>query len=213
MTRTVHIVDDDAAVLKGLHLLMQSVELQARTYRSAKEFLASLDAGECDSSDCLILDVRMPDMSGLELQAKMKERAAAIPLILISGHGDISMAVKAVRAGAQSFIEKPVAEQELIDEVFAALRPKARPSDGRDAILQSYREQLTERQRDVFDLLVQGLRSKDVAARLRISPRTVEVHRAAILERLGAPSFSQLMSSTLENEQSLGSVNEGESAA
>jgi FixJ family two-component response regulator len=213
MTRTVHIVDDDAAVLKGLHLLMQSVELQARTYRSAKEFLASLDAGECDSSDCLILDVRMPDMSGLELQAKLKERAAAIPLILISGHGDISMAVKAVRAGAQSFIEKPVAEQELIDEVFAALRPKARPSDGRDAILQSYREQLTERQRDVFDLLVQGLRSKDVAARLRISPRTVEVHRAAILERLGAPSFSQLMSSTLENEQSLGSVNEGESAA
>lgn len=213
MTRTVHIVDDDAAVLKGLLLLMQSVELQARTYRSAKEFLASLDAGECDSSDCLILDVRMPDMSGLELQAKLKERAAAIPLILISGHGDISMAVKAVRAGAQSFIEKPVAEQELIDEVFAALRPKARPSDGRDAILQSYREQLTERQRDVFDLLVQGLRSKDVAARLRISPRTVEVHRAAILERLGAPSFSQLMSSTLENEQSLGSVNEGESAA
>lgn len=114
------------------------------------------------------------------------------------------MAVKAVRAGAQSFIEKPVAEQELIDEVFAALRPKPRPQAGRDAILESYREQLTDRQSTVFDLLVQGLRSKDVASRLKISPRTVEVHRAAILERLGAQSFSQLMSETLDRENGTG---------
>lgn len=200
MTRIVHIVDDDEAVLKGLHLLMRSVDLQVRTYRSAREFLASYDAGSCASDDCLVLDVRMPDMSGLELQAKLKERGSRLPIILISGHGDIAMAVKAVRAGAQSFIEKPVAEQELVDEVFAALRPKPRAQAGREAALNAYREQLTERQRTVFDLLVQGLRSKDIASRMGISPRTVEVHRAAILERLGASSFSQLMSEALDHE-------------
>ncbi|MFM9938787.1 MAG: response regulator transcription factor [Hyphomicrobiaceae bacterium] len=213
MTRTVHIVDDDTAVLKGLHLLMSSVELQTKAYHSAREFLQSYDQGGCARSDCLIADVRMPDMSGLELQEALIDRQSELPLILISGHGDISMAVKAMQAGAQSFIEKPVPEQHLIDEVFKALRPKRRPGDGRIAILASYREQLTERQREVFDLLVQGLRTKAVASRLGISPRTVEVHRSGILERLGAQSFSQLMTSTFEAEL-LGGLNrdDGEEA-
>ncbi len=200
MTRTVHIVDDDAAVLKSLHELMSSVELATRTYHSAREFLTSYDAGQCTAGDCLILDVRMPDMSGLELQAELKERGCAVPLILISGRGDIPMAVKAVRDGARHFLPKPVPHQELIDEVFAALRPKPPAGHGRHSILASYRGQLTDRQREVFDLLVQGLQTKAIASRLGISPRTVEVHRAGILERLGAASFSQLMTSTFEAE-------------
>lgn len=203
MDGKVHIVDDDAAVRRALRLLMQSVQLDVAVYASAAELLEVAEGIAEGGRSCLVLDVRMPGMSGLELQAELARRAIDLPAIVISGHGDVPMAVRAMRNGAVTFLEKPVKEQELIDTVLDVLsRPRvAQPRAS--ASLEAHRAKLTPRQREVFDLLRQGLRTKEVAKRLDVSPRTVEVHRAKLLERLGATSFTHLIGRMLD-EQSEG---------
>ena len=199
MKRTVHIVDDDDGVRKSLRLLMSSVQLEAETYASARAFLDRMGDLDDAAAHCLILDVRMPEMNGLELQEELRRRNCRHPVILLSGFGDVPMAVRAMNAGARTFLEKSCDEQHLIDQVFAALK-STRGSDGARNTLARYREQLTMRQADVFDLLVQGLQSKPIAEHLGISSRTVEAHRAKILRRLNATSFAQLLSQALQTD-------------
>lgn len=201
MTGRVHIVDDDQAVRRALRLLMEAAQLEVACYASAIEFLEKAGSLPADERACLVLDVRMPGMSGLELQEALKARGIDIAIIVISGHGDVPMAVRAMRQGAVTFLEKPVEEQALIDTVQEALaRPREQPARGL-AALETHRAKLTPRQREVFDLLRQGLRTKEVAKRLSVSPRTVEVHRSKLLERLGATSFTHLIGRMLDEQE------------
>ena len=190
----VYLIDDDAAVLEALALLLHSVKLAVETFSSADAFLARLQAKPVAAHACLITDMRMPGMSGLDLQSELARRHVHIPIIVLSAHADVPIAVRAMRSGALSVLEKPVNEQELIDLIHQALNgtqaaAKLHGSPG----LEEHRARLTERQREVFDELMKGLQTKEVARRLGLSHRTVEVHRANILERLQVGSFSQLL--------------------
>ncbi len=194
VVKTVFLIDDDVAVRKALALVLRSVQLNAVTFASAEEFLAAYQPPSSGDRHCLITDVRMPGMSGLELQGVLAHRKLFIPIIVISAHADIPQAVRAMRAGALSVLEKPVNEQELIDVINQALNAQE-PHDAasRKLNLDACRERLTKRQCEVFDLLMQGLQTKEVARHLSLSHRTVEVHRAKILERLDIASFSHLL--------------------
>lgn len=189
-----YLIDDDLAVRRALALLFRSVRLEVLTFASAEEFLDLYQPHAPDERRCLVTDVRMPGMSGLELQEELLRRHIVLPMILISGHADVPQAVRAMRAGALTVLEKPVNEQELIDVIHQALNSNgvSDAAAGHLGALEVQRALLTERQRDVFDLLIRGLQTKDVARQLDLSPRTVEVHRAHILERLNVSSFSQL---------------------
>lgn len=199
MSPRIYIVDDDDAVRKALSLLLHSVGLEAATFASAAEFLAAYQAGASTDPECLITDVRMVGMSGLELQDELRRRAIVIPVILLSGYGDVPMAVRAMKAGAETFLRKPVNEQELIDCLHDAL--KRAPANGtrtRRQLLSAYHAHLTARQSEVLDLLLRGLQTKHIADRLGLSPRTVEVHRARILERLNATNSVELIRQLLD---------------
>ena len=194
MSHKVYIVDDDSAVRKALALLLRSVEFDVETFVSAQAFLEAYQPAPPGTRCCLVTDLRMPGMSGLELQHELRRLNISIPLIVISAHVDVALAVRAMRAGALSVLEKPLNEQELIDSIHHAVNaitPGERPSQA--MVLAEYRERLTQRQCQVFDLLMQGLQTKEVARQLDLSHRTVEVHRAKILERLQVSSFSQLL--------------------
>ena len=199
MQPIVFVIDDDAAVREALALLLRSVELAVETFPSATEFLEAIEASRLQTSRaCVVTDVRMPGMSGLDLQAVLAQRSIQIPIVVISGHADVPQAVRAMRAGALTFLEKPVNEQELIDTIHEALNGHGRHDTiSHSSALEDQRARLTERQRDVFDHLMRGLQTKEVAKELGLSPRTVEVHRAKILERLQASSFSQLLQQLL----------------
>lgn len=199
MQPVVFVIDDDAAVREALALLLRSVELAVETFPSATEFLEAIEASRLQTSRaCVVTDVRMPGMSGLDLQAVLAQRSIQIPIVVISGHADVPQAVRAMRAGALTFLEKPVNEQELIDTIHEALNGHGRhDAISHSSALEDQRARLTERQRDVFDHLMRGLQTKEVAKELGLSPRTVEVHRAKILERLQASSFSQLLQQLL----------------
>ena len=196
----VFIVDDDDAVRKALGLLLCSVGLDTESYPSAQDFLAAYHPGDRPQAECLVVDVRMPGMSGLELQDELRARGLDIPVIMLSGYADVPMAVRAMRAGALTFLKKPVNEQELIDCIQDALKRRA-PNGGvrtRSNLIEEYRGLLTPRQREVFDLILKGLQTKHIADRLALSPRTVEVHRAKILERLHATTSAELIRQLFE---------------
>lgn len=188
----VYIVDDDDAIRKALKLLMKSAGLEAEVHASAKSFLDSYEGCVCG---CLLLDVRMPGMSGLELQKLLVNQQINIPVIIMTGHGDIAMAVQTMKDGAFDFIEKPFDNQALVERVQAALE-QASDAESRD----SHREEvlsrfarLTPREREIMDSLVGGKRNKVIAAELGISTRTVEAHRAKIMEKMGARSLSEIV--------------------
>ena len=194
---TVFIVDDDDAVRGALRLLLKSVGLAASTLPSAQEFLATYDPQQ---PGCLILDVRMPGMSGLELQQQLNMRGAIIPVIFITGHGDIPMAVEAMQQGAFDFLQKPFRDQDLIDRIQRAL---AKDQTGRAELLgrsriQERLESLTAREREVLDLVTSGKPNKIMAADLGVSQRTVEIHRARVMEKMGAASLAQLVRMVLD---------------
>lgn len=198
-TATVHVVDDDDAVRSSLKLLLKSVGLPTAAYASAQEFLSVWQA---DQAGCLVLDVRMPGMSGLELQMELNARGAIIPVIFISGHGDIPMAVEAIQQGAFDFLQKPFRDQDLIDRVQRALA-----ADGENRKLLSQRdtlksryESLTRREQEVLALVTQGKANKVMAGDLGVSQRTVEIHRARVMEKMGAHSLAQLVRMVLELE-------------
>jgi FixJ family two-component response regulator len=197
---TVFVVDDDDAVRTSLRLLLKSVGLPVETYGSAQEFLDSFDA---DRAGCLVLDIRMPGMSGLELQQKLNEMHAIVPIVFITGHGDVPMAVEAMQHGAVDFIQKPFRDQDLIDRINQALERDRENRAGlkeRDAIRRRM-EQLTPREREVLDLVTQGKANKVIAGDLNVSQRTVEIHRARVMEKMGASSLAHLVRMVIEAER------------
>jgi RNA polymerase sigma factor (sigma-70 family) len=189
---TVYIVDDDEAVRNCIRRLVESVHLDVETFRSAEEFLKAYDPAR---RGCLVVDVRMPGMSGLELQRRVAEREYSIPVIMLSGYGDVSVAVRAMKAGAVSFIEKPFNDHVLLDTIREAIDKDAqdREQQARAAELRARIDRLTPREREVLDLLVAGNVSKAVAAKLRLSEKTVEVHRAHVMKKLQAKTIADLV--------------------
>jgi two-component system response regulator FixJ len=193
----VFVVDDDEAVRSSLRLLLKSVGLPATLYSSAQEFLAAYDPHQ---SGCVVLDVRMPGMSGLELQQLLNLKGATIPVIFITGHGDIPMAVEAMQQGAFDFLQKPFRDQDLLDRVQRALEKdrKTRLELGeRDRIVDRL-ETLTPREREVLTLVTRGKPNKVMAGELGVSQRTVEIHRARVMEKMGASSLAQLVRMVLD---------------
>jgi FixJ family two-component response regulator len=187
----VYIVDDDDAIRESLALLMRSEGLQTQSFSSAIEFLDAYDG----RSGCLVVDVRMPGMSGLELQEALNTRNIALPLIVMTGHGDVSVAVQAMRAGAVDFVEKPFNTSELlqrIHEVLAQLST-AQDKEAQDAKTATLLDSLTSREREVLQLLIAGKINKLIADELGISTRTVEAHRANIMQKMQAKSLSDLI--------------------
>jgi FixJ family two-component response regulator len=198
-TPTVFVVDDDNAIRNSLRLLLKSVDLASRTMGSAAEFLETYDASQ---PGCLVLDVRMPGMSGLELQQELNRRGATLPVIFITGHGDIPMAVEAMQHGAFDFLQKPFRDQELIDRIQRAL---AKDAQTRAALTERGRirdrlESLTPREREVLALMIQGKPNKIMAHELGVSQRTVEIHRARVMEKSGADSLAQLVRMVMDQE-------------
>lgn len=188
----VFIVDDDEAVRDSLRLLLKSVGLNPVTLASAHEFLGVYDP---DQPGCVVLDVRMPQMSGLEVQEQLNLRGAIVPVIFITGHGDIPMAVEAMQAGAFDFLQKPFRDQDLIDRIQRAL---AKDRATRDYLSQRGQirerlESLTPREREVLTLVIAGRQNKIMAADLGVSQRTVEIHRSRVMEKMGATSLAQLV--------------------
>ena len=196
---TVFIVDDDLEVRQALALLMESVGLRTEIFESADRFLERFDP---DRPGCLVLDVRMPGMSGLELQARLAAEKLHPPVIVITGHGDVPMAVRAVQAGAVDFIEKPFNDQALLDSVHRALELDARQRGQARELAEIRRrvESLTRREQEVMQLVVNGLRNKMIAAELHVSQSTVEAHRARVMEKMGARTLSELMRMVLSLE-------------
>jgi two-component system, LuxR family, response regulator FixJ len=194
---TIFIVDDDAAVRDALKLLLRSVGQAVETFGSAQEFL---DAYSEDRAGCLVLDIRMPGMSGLELQQKLNEKHSILPIIFITGHGDVPMAVEAMQAGAVDFIQKPFRDQDLIDRINQALEKdnSNRAALGERNDIRKRLETLTPREREVLDLVVHGKANKVIAGDLKLSQRTVEIHRARVMEKMQASSLAHLVRMVLE---------------
>lgn len=198
-TPTVFVVDDDNAVRNSLRLLLKSVGLASQPLGSAAEFLETYRPSQ---PGCLVLDVRMPGMSGLELQRELNLRGATIPVIFITGHGDIPMAVEAMQQGAFDFLAKPFRDQELIDRVQRAL---AKDGTTRAALKERERirerlQSLTPREGEVLSLMTQGKPNKIMAHELGVSQRTVEIHRARVMEKSGASSLAQLVRMVMDQE-------------
>jgi FixJ family two-component response regulator len=188
----VFIVDDDAAVRRSIRMLIRTIGIEAEAFASAKEFL---DAYDPRQPGCLVLDVRMPGMSGLELQEKLRDMDANLPIIFVTAHGDVPMAVNAMRSGAVDFIQKPFRDQELIDRVQQALEQDARSRAalaGKEEI-QRRVSTLTPREREVMDMVVGGKANKVIAANLGLSERTVEIHRSRVMKKMEAESLPQLV--------------------
>lgn len=188
----VFIVDDDEAICESLRLLIADIGLEVRTFHSARQFLSEYDPSRPGS---LILDVRMSGMSGLELQAKLHELGIEIPTIIITGHGDVPMAVEALKAGALDFIEKPFRDQVLLDSIQKAIDLDARTRRLRKERqdVQSRVRLLTRREREIMERLVAGKTNKSIAYELGISPKTVDFHRANILAKTGVNSVVELV--------------------
>lgn len=196
---TVFVVDDDEGVRNSLRFLLKSVGLATRPLASAGEFLETYKPSQ---PGCLVLDVRMPGMSGLELQQQLNLRGAVIPVIFITGHGDIAMAVEAMQQGAFDFLQKPFRDQDLIDRIQRALERDARnrASLEQHAKIRERLDSLTPREREVLALMTRGKPNKVMAAELGVSQRTVEIHRARVMEKSGAASLAQLVRMVMDLE-------------
>ncbi len=189
------IIDDDEAVRDGLRWLIESVDLNASVFVSAQEFLDKYESGR---PGCLLLDVRMPGMSGLALQQVLKSHSFDLPIIILTGHGTVHMAVEAMKAGAFDFIEKPFQNQRLLDRVHDAIDESIHSSlesEKRTEVMELL-ELLTPREHQVLNMVVSGETNKAVAYSLEISEKTVEVHRAKVMEKLGAASLADLIRKT-----------------
>lgn len=189
---SVFIVDDDQAVRESLADLMDSVGLSTKTYATAQDFLADYTP---DRLGCLVLDIRMPFMSGLELQDELIRRQAVLPIIFMTAHGDVPMAVQAMRQGAIDFIQKPFRDQDLLDQINHALEicVKEREKQRKFQRVKEHIYALTPREREVMDMIIAGKANKVIAIDLGLSQRTVEVHRAHIMDKLGVRSLADLV--------------------
>jgi len=192
LTPTVFIVDDDQAMRSSLKWLIESIGMQVKTYGSADEFLNSYFPGR---AGCLLLDVRMPGKSGLELQAHLAREDSRLPVIIITGHGDVSMAVKAMKSGAVDFIEKPFHDEELLTSIRNALEfdEKRRVLQSRRAEIAVRLAELTPREHEVMEMVTEGRANKEIATVLGVSAKTVEAHRARVMDKMGASSLAELV--------------------
>lgn len=188
---TIALIEDDEAALHSLTLLLQQQGMATRSFDSVEAFLAAQDLIPA----CIVSDVRLPGRTGLDLQRELKRQRRSIPLILITGHGDIAMAVTAIKNGAFDFIEKPYNADQLIASIGEALRAgeKARFQEGQKAEILRRIAELSPRQREVMDLIAEGLSNKQIAFELGISQRTVENYRAWVMERVGATNVADLV--------------------
>jgi len=198
--QTVFIVDDDDGVRDGLSLLLDTVGQPCELYNSAPEFL---DSYEEDNGGCLVLDIRMPRMTGLDLQEKLIEMGSQLPIIFITGHGDIPMAVDAMRRGAIDFIRKPFREQDLLDRINEALDVdnNSREQALDRQVLSDKLTSLSKRESEVFERVADGDMNKVIAIDLGISERTVEVHRSQVMHKLGARTLAQLVRAKIKAER------------
>jgi FixJ family two-component response regulator len=197
--QTVFVVDDDAGVRDSIAELVESIGLRAEGYASASAFLETFQP---ERPGCLVLDVRMAEMSGLTLQQRLNELGAKIPVIVLTGHGDVPMAVQAMRSGAVDFIQKPYRAQTLLDSINAALSMDVaarRASAAADTFDQSLAT-LTAREKEVLDHLLAGKTSKEIARALAISPRTAEAHRRSLLRKFEVDSTKELMAMSVEKK-------------
>ena len=194
LTSTVHIVDDDDAVRDSLTKSLSAEGFDVKDYSSAEEFLSDYD----NQPGCLVADIQMPNLNGLELQAELKQRNEIIPLIFITGHGNISMSVNAIKSGAVDFIEKPFSKSDLLNSIHSAIEidQMNRADSVERCKIQERYGQLTAREKEVMNMLVKDfakLSNKDIAIELGISKRTVEVHRSSIMSKMLAKTRSQLV--------------------
>ncbi len=194
---TIFVIDDDSAVRDSLRLLLETSGYRVASYASGRAFLEALPPR---ASGCVLVDVLMPDMGGFEVQQELKRRQVRLPVIVITGHGDVPLAVRAMKAGAADFIEKPYAEEALLAAVERALQLDRTSSDERAAAVAvgERAAQLTAREREVLEHLVAGHPNKVIAHRMSISPRTVEIHRARVMDKMAAHSLSELVRMAIE---------------
>jgi FixJ family two-component response regulator len=197
MASRVFVVDDDPSVRESLGTLLVAAGHEVETFPSAQEFLAAYDN---DQPGCLLLDISMPGMSGLELQARLNERRAILPIIFMTGHGDVPTAVGAMLAGATDFLQKSFRDHELLDKVSRALAKDAanRAVLGEKAVIRSRFASLTPREMEVMHLVVEGKANKVIAGDLALSQRTVEIHRGRVMEKMEAASLAHLVRMVLE---------------
>ncbi len=191
-TPTVFVVDDDEPVRDAIGMLLDTVDIPHRTFATAQEFLDSYDKS---GSGCLVLDIRMPGMSGLELQERLIEEQAPIPIVFITGHGDIPMAVDAMKRGAIDFIRKPFRDQELLDRIHEALNVDANKRSAYTDLeeVRGKIASLTPREHEVYERVAQGQANKVVAIELGISERTVEIHRSQVMRKTKARTLADLV--------------------
>jgi two-component system, LuxR family, response regulator FixJ len=201
----VHIVDDDASVRDSLTVLLESAGFTVRAYDSAVAFLQSASDR---TAGCVLTDVQMPELNGLELQRRMSEQGIRLPVIVMTGHGDVPIAVEAMKAGAAEFLEKPFGDEQLLTAVTSAIAVDERARDEAAIVAETMRRlaTLTPREHEVLDRLVTGQPNKTIAYDLGSSPRTVEVHRARVMEKMGARSLPELVRMTIAAEQAKASV-------
>ena len=204
-TTAVAVIDDDDAVRDSLGALLEAAGYDVDTYASGRAFLNALPRG---LPACALVDVRMPDIDGLELQRRLADVAPQLPVIIITGHGDIAMAVKAIKAGAVDFIEKPFSDRTILDGIVQALtlREETLNREARRLDIDRRLERLTARELEVFERLARGSSNKAIARELGISPRTVEVHRARVMEKLQAPSLSHLVRMAMIAQVDMGDI-------
>jgi two-component system response regulator FixJ len=193
---TIYVVDDDQDVRDSLKILLEFSQYAVQTFESAVKFLAT-DLQQLDG--CLIVDIRMPDMDGLELQDELLKRKVELPVIVVTGHGDVPLAVRAMRAGAVDFLEKPFREEALLESVERALqhtplKPTVKSDEGNARLAA-----LTDREREVLDLVIEGHTNKEIGRILDISPRTVDIHRAHVMEKMQARTLADLVRMSLSH--------------
>ena len=190
--KTVHVIDDDAALRDSLHFLLKSAKLEAQTYDSAEAFLKSLPSIK---GGCILTDMRMPGLSGIELLRELKNASVDLPVIIMTGHGDIALAVEAMKAGAVDFLEKPFDDEVLLKATRLALHryEKEVEQDAEKAQIRTRLGSLSQRERQVLEGLIAGRPNKVIAADYNISPRTVEIYRAHVMSKMQADSLSDLV--------------------
>jgi len=188
----VHVVDDDASMRSALEELFESVGLQSQTYATAKDFLS---ANLSDRPGCIVLDVRLPDMNGLEFQTRLSQIGVGIPVVMMTGHGDIPMSVHAMKHGAVDFLAKPFRDQDMLDAVLTAIERdrQRRVIENDDSQLKERFETLSPREQEVMSLVTAGKMNKQVAGDLGISEITVKIHRGAAMHKMGARTYAELV--------------------
>ncbi len=188
----VYIVEDDEAVRDSLEMMLVSMAHTVKTFPTANDFL---DAYDESMAGCIVLDIRMPGMDGMELQKELNSRNSILPIIFVTGHGDVPMAVEAMQQGAVDFIQKPYREQELLEKIKAALELDAEQRESlqeKNDILRRL-EELTPREKEIMDMMIEGHANKVIAIDLDISQRTVEIHRSRVMHKMGTHSLAHLV--------------------